>query len=77
MSYIEKMCCVNWRFRSFVQYIHLLNHAVESYYPLVSTKSYYIAVELLRIRYAVVFFHCGQCHPVRFFVVKHWMNLTI
>ena len=20
MSYIEKMCCVNWRFRSFVQY---------------------------------------------------------
>ena len=21
MSYIEKMCCVNWRFRSFVQYI--------------------------------------------------------
>ena len=22
MSYIEKMCCVNWRFRSFVQYIN-------------------------------------------------------
>ena len=22
MSYIEKMCCVNWRFRSFVQYIY-------------------------------------------------------
>ena len=20
MSYIEKMCCVNWRFRSFVKY---------------------------------------------------------
>ena len=22
MSYIEKMCLVNWRFRSFVQYIY-------------------------------------------------------
>ena len=22
MSYIEKMCFVNWRFRSFVQYIY-------------------------------------------------------
>ena len=22
MSYIEKMCFVNWRFRSFVQYIN-------------------------------------------------------
>ena len=24
MSYIEKMCFVNWRFRSFVQYIWFL-----------------------------------------------------
>ena len=33
MSYIEKKCCVNWRFRSFVQYMiimHIVRDALDS-----------------------------------------------
>ena len=74
MSYIEELCCVNWRFRSFVQYTCIFHQGFMLIFVYVLFFTYYFLIKAHLSSIPVNLFMAEK--RIVFFSILHILDLN-